>query len=210
MEVVKKMAAGNLNVTVSYKSRNELGALASGINEMAAKLDAYIHHDGLTGLRNTAAYRRSVERLKQRSQKEYIPYALVIFDANFLKQTNDRYGHEAGNELICRIASRISSVFAHSPAFRVGGDEFIVILEGSDYENREKLLVKFDEAIAHTPLQFEGHEITVSVARGMAVHREGQSYADLFQQADTAMYQNKADIKAKTKWKETWAKQQET
>lgn len=210
MEVVKKMAAGNLNVTVAYKSRNELGALASGINEMAAKLDAYIHHDGLTGLRNTAAYRRSVETLKKRSQKEHIPYALVIFDANFLKQTNDRYGHEAGNELICRIASRISAIFAHSPAFRVGGDEFIVILEGDDYEDRERLLAKFDEAIAHTTLQFEGHEIAVSVARGLAVHQAGQSYEELFQQADAAMYQNKADVKAKKKWRETWSKQQET
>ena len=196
---VKKIAGGRLDTAISYESRNEFGTLAHAIREMAAKLDDYVHRDGLTGLRNTAAYRQAVEKIKEKSQNEKFPYGMVLFDVNFLKTTNDRYGHEAGNELIRQAASLISSVFTQSTVYRVGGDEFIILLEGSDYEKRDELLARFDEKSVHASFRAEEEDIPISVARGLAIHRAGQEFNELFQEADAAMYRNKAAIKAQKK-----------
>lgn len=196
-QAVKKIAAGNLEVELAYKSRNELGILTRGIREMATKLEIYVYHDKLTGLKNTAAYARYVEGLKKRSGEKEVPYALVVFDANFLKRINDHYGHEAGNELIRRAAALVSHVFSRSQVFRIGGDEFIAILEDQDYRERRELVADFIALAKEARFTFDGQELPVSVACGMAEHREGEDYTDTFQEADAAMYEHKAAIKAK-------------
>ena len=69
-----------------------------------------------------------------------------MIDLNFLKVINDTYGHECGNAAIKRLCKLVCKIFAHSPVFRIGGDEFAVILRGSDYENIEKLVAEFNES----------------------------------------------------------------
>lgn len=191
----KRIAAGNLDVTISYQSENELGALVDSIREMVSKLEVYVYRDKLTGLRNTAAYMRKGAELDKRRTEESLAYAVVVFDANFLKRVNDRYGHEAGNELIRRAANIICRVFAHSPVFRVGGDEFVAILEKQDYEHREQLLRSFDEQAQAERFEVEGDELAVSVARGIGVYRSGMEYAAVFHEADAAMYEHKMGMK---------------
>ena len=126
-----------------------------------------------------------------------LAYGVVVFDANFLKKVNDNYGHEAGNEMLRHAASAICKVFKHSPVYRVGGDEFTAILEGEDYENREELLRLFDEKVAEEHFQAGGDTLTVSVARGLGVYERGMEFAAVSKQADAAMYNHKAAIKAK-------------
>ena len=123
-------------------------------------------------------------------------YAIAVFDVNFLKRTNDTYGHEAGNELIIRAASLIEQTFAESRIYRIGGDEFVAILEGKDFDNRENLLKKFDEDCAKESFQKNGDIIKVSVARGIAVCQNSEDFADIFKQADAAMYAHKTALKA--------------
>ena len=197
-EAARKIASGDLNVEISYESGNELGILVRSIREMAAKLEEYVYRDKLTGLRNAAAYMSKAKDLDaQKDIGSDLNYGVVVFDANFLKKVNDNYGHEAGNELLRHASKVICRVFAHSPVYRVGGDEFTAILEGEDYENREELLKLFDEKVSEEHFKAGEDILTVSVARGLGVYEPGMKFAEVSKKADAAMYNHKAAIKAK-------------
>lgn len=197
-EAAKRIASGDLNVKISYESGNELGILVRSIREMAAKLEIYVYRDKLTGLRNTAAYIIKANDLNAQNKIMYdLAYGVVIFDVNFLKKANDNYGHEAGNELLRHAAKVIREVFADSPVYRTGGDEFAAILEGEDYEHREELLKLFDEEVAKEQFTVAGDTLTVSVARGLGIYERGMEFSEVSKKADVAMYNHKAAIKAK-------------
>ncbi len=157
-----------------------------------AKQKAY--KDGLTGVKNKLAYLEALAELENALESgELTEYGVVVFDVNGLKMINDTMGHEAGDEYIksgCRIICRC---FDHSPVFRVGGDEFVTILKGSDYENRETILESFRETIREN--QANG---SVIVASGLAVYdalTDG-SYNDVFKRADASMYEQKHILKS--------------
>ena len=197
-EAAKRIASGDLNVKISYESGNELGILVRSIREMAAKLEFYVYRDKLTGLRNAAAYIGKSNELDEQSKiNPNLKYGVVIFDANFLKKVNDKYGHDAGNELLRHAAQVIRKVFENSPVYRIGGDEFAAILEGSDYEDREELLKLFDEKVAEEHFNATGDILTLSVARGIGTYEQGLNFSEVSKKADAAMYYHKAAIKAK-------------
>ena len=197
-EAAKRIASGDLNVKISYESGNELGILVRSIREMAAKLEVYVYRDKLTGLRNAAAYISKATELDEQSKTSYdLAYGVVIFDANFLKKVNDKYGHDAGNELLRHSAKVIHEVFANSSVYRVGGDEFAAILENDDYESREELLKLFDEKVAEEHFQVAGDTINISVARGLGIYERGMTFSAVSKKADAAMYNHKSAIKAK-------------
>ena len=194
----KRIASGDLNVKISYESGNELGILVRSIKEMASKLEIYVYRDKLTGLRNPAAYiSKNSELDKQAKVMPDLKYGVVLFDVNFLKKINDNYGHQAGDQLIRHAARAICKVFEHSPIYRIGGDEFVAILENEDYDNREKLLTRFDERIALETFKLGEETVHISVARGLAVYEKGMTFADVAKKADGEMYHHKAAIKAK-------------
>ena len=164
-------------------------------NNMAirlAKQKAY--KDGLTGVKNKLAYLEALAELETMLENgELTEYGVVVFDVNGLKTINDTLGHEAGDEAIksgCRI---ICHQFDHSPIFRIGGDEFVAILKGSDFANRETLLKAFRKTINEN--QKNGD---VVVASGLAIYDASTdcSYNDVFKRADEAMYEHKHALKA--------------
>ena len=196
-EAAQKIASGNLDVDLPEESKNELGTLVKSIREMVSKLEIYVYRDKLTGLSNTTAYARKCGEIENYTAAG-MKYAVIVFDVNFLKKINDTYGHEAGNELIRSAADTIKKVFTESPVFRIGGDEFVAILESEgDYENRDELLKKFDETVANTELTFHDEGEIFSIARGIGIWEEGKDYATVFQEADEAMYLHKSAIKKK-------------
>jgi diguanylate cyclase (GGDEF)-like protein len=124
------------------------------------------------------------------------PFAVAVCDVNGLKHVNDTQGHKAGDEYIKSACRLICETFQHSPVFRIGGDEFIVILKNDDYEQRHKLIeranLKFFETEndnAREPWE------RYSVAIGMAEYREGETTDAVFKRADQAMYLNKQKMK---------------
>ncbi len=102
------------------KEKNRLKALNTE-KELARR-------DELTGAKNKTAYLELVNSIQNNIDGgiDYLTFAVVVCDINGLKQINDTEGHQAGDEYICACANLISSVFAHSPVFRIGGDEFVV------------------------------------------------------------------------------------
>lgn len=195
-EAAERIAEGDLEVKLPDLGETEIGRLVTSIKEMVAKLEVYVYRDKLTGLRNPTAYGRMSKDIELRSRKG-APYAVVVFDANGLKQMNDTYGHEAGNALIKNAAMVICDVFKHSPVFRIGGDEFAAILENHDYEHRDELLKEFLEVSMKSTITVGDMSLPVSVAAGMGVYENGENYATVFNRADEAMYKNKMEIKKK-------------
>ena len=101
-----------------------------------------------------------------------------------------------GDIAIQRLCGMICSVFKHSPVFRIGGDEFLVVLQNSDLANREILFEQFDRNCAQS-LVNETARISVRIALGFARFEAGkdQCFADVFKRADEAMYRNKRTSK---------------
>ena len=147
--------------------------------------------DALTGLRNKHAYidlEDNINRLIE--EKKNPPFALTLFDINDLKIVNDRLGHQAGDRYIKSACSMICSAFDHSPVFRVGGDEFVAISRGKDYENIDAIIEKLD---AENRKNAEEGKIVVSL--GMARYDGEKTLADVFDNADRKMYAYKEQIK---------------
>ena len=120
-------------------------------------------------------------------------------DLNFLKRINDTFGHEKGNVAITGLCRLVCKTFSHSPVFRIGGDEFVVILKNSDYEEASILVGKFNAEIEKFAanedlLQWE----KISAAIGYALYDEkiDSGYDNVFRRADKAMYERKKAMKA--------------
>lgn len=161
-------------------------------------MDVLAFHDPLTGLKNATAYRYTLNQLDKKIENRSVDFAVVVMDINGLKGINDKYGHEMGNQLIVSAAKFMCDIFGKEAVFRIGGDEFVAILEKENYNIKDRLIEKFDREIEHAELICGETKFPISIARGMAeYHREDEMfYSDVFQAADCAMYQNKVWIKS--------------
>lgn len=149
--------------------------------------------DALTGVRNKMAYSEAEADLNRHLQKQGgTPFAIAICDVNGLKQVNDTMGHKAGDEYLRKASMMICDLFRHSPVFRIGGDEFAVILTNRDYEQREELLSE----IHHRSAENIGTGEAV-VACGIAVFdpEKDHDVQSVYDRADERMYQEKSALK---------------
>nr|WP_292163477.1 GGDEF domain-containing protein [Butyrivibrio sp.] len=163
---------------------------------MALKTEKELaRRDELTGVKNKNAYKELEESVQHNMDQgmDYLPYAIVVCDANNLKKINDTLGHVAGDEYIKASAMLLCVVFAHSPVFRVGGDEFVAFVTGSDYANRNELLEKLRSQVLENQKKGEG----AVIASGMAEYDSDKDklVSDVFERADKEMYENKQKLK---------------
>ena len=197
-EAAKKIADGHLEVVIDYNSQNELGSMVQSIHEMVKKLDGYMYRDKMTGMKNNSAYILAVKILNDRiASGEDFTFGVIVFDVNSLKYVNDNYGHDAGNELICRAVEMINTVFNYLPTYRTGGDEFVTIIEDADYESCDEMLDVFAERAKSEFIQLGDEQFHVSVAYGLGIYIPGEdkSFKEVFKRADDEMYVNKQIIK---------------
>ena len=104
---------------------------AHGLEVHVSEMNTIAYQDALTLVKNKAAYEKKAEEIDERIGNGIAVFAIVMADLNGLKKMNDRYGHDKGDQYIKGTCEMISDVFSHSPVYRVGGDEFVIILEGS-------------------------------------------------------------------------------
>ncbi|MBR1711688.1 MAG: diguanylate cyclase [Clostridia bacterium] len=148
--------------------------------------------DALTGVKNKHAYLKMEEQINRmiglHHQSEF---AIAILDVNNLKEVNDTDGHKAGDEYLRKASSIICQTFKHSPMYRVGGDEFAVLLQGKDYDCLEELVGKMKD---HNVRARENGGIVI--ACGIGKFKNDASVAAVFERADESMYENKRALKA--------------
>ena len=151
--------------------------------------------DSLTGLKNKLAYIDAENRINYLiGQSKMNSFALVVFDLNNLKKINDSLGHEKGDGYIQKSAALIAKIFHHSPVFRIGGDEFVAILENQDFTNREKLVSDFNDVINEN---LSNDEYVVSIGLSEYNPVKDMRFEEVFFRADKAMYKRKQELKQK-------------
>lgn len=196
----KKITSGQLDINLPAETNDEIGVLIRAFNTTAAHLRKYTsnmetlaYQDAMTKVKNPASYKMMAENLDRQIKKSIAQFAIIMFDLNNLKQINDLHGHKAGDSAIKIAAGIICRVFPYSSVFRIGGDEFVVVLQGIEYENRSNLLVEFDKQVKENKDKAVEKYEAVSIARGMSVFdpQVDKNYQQVFERADAAMYQNK-------------------
>ena len=199
-----KLSNGDYDVEIKHSDTYEIKLLITAFENMILHLKEHerlqhilAYRDSLTGLRNTNSYKAWISDFDKEIESKNSEFGVVVLDINYLKETNDKYGHDVGNRLIVAAAGIISGIFKRSPVFRIGGDEFLVILQNRDLDNIDILLKKFDEECSNKSLTINNEIIPVSVAKGFAKYdySKDKSFLDVFNKADDAMYENKREIK---------------
>lgn len=215
-EASRQIADGNYDVKLPEVGEDEVGILTSSFRYLVEKLKIYIddlnskaYKDPLTGVKNKTAYdiytRQIDEKLKDHNDEMvFEEFAVLMFDCNMLKEINDQYGHTRGDVYLKTSSNMICKTFVHSPVFRIGGDEFVVILENEEYKNRNELMKSFQKNIEENNAAAGHPWEKVSMAVGIAVYnpRADVSVENVYKRADKAMYKNKRE------WKEANEKQQ--
>ena len=178
------------------KAENEAQDLKTHVSEM----NAIAYKDALTHVKNKAAYEEKRDLLIRDIRDAKAEFGIVMADINSLKVINDKYGHEKGDEYIIGACMLISTIYKHSPVYRIGGDEFVVVIQTSDYEDREELLEKAKEAFERTANDTSKDPWNrYSAAVGMSIWSPGDDFDTVFRRADKAMYDEKSRIKAHLK-----------
>ena len=207
----------------TIRIRDEISMLASQFAHMIEDVDAYTERiistqrelneeknrssilerqsitDALTGIRNRSAYDLMIKDLDWDIENGDANFGIAMVDLNFLKKVNDTYGHDKGNIMIRKCCRMVCNMFEHSPVFRIGGDEFAIILKEHDLEHVEEIREQMDKQME----EWANDESLpnwerVSAAFGYAVFDpERDANADtVFKHADKAMYARKVEMKA--------------
>lgn len=149
--------------------------------------------DALTGVKNMHAYALAVSELDEAIREGMHPdFSVVVCDINGLKTINDTQGHSAGDAFIRSACTMICMHFKHSPVYRIGGDEFAVLLKGQDHDARDALISALRAEIAA-----HREQGLVTVACGISdfdIQRDS-CVRDVFMRADEAMYECKKRFK---------------
>ena len=130
-----------------------------------------------------------------------LSFAIAIFDCDDLKLINDNYVHDKGNVYLKNSSNLICRVFEHSEVYRIGGDEFAVILFDNDYQNRNKLKKAFQEKCKQINAFASDDWEQIHVSLGIAVydHKVDKTAQDVLIHADHLMYENKRERKTSLK-----------
>lgn len=199
-----KLSAGDYDVELNYDKQDEVGMLTNSFRQMRDHLKVYIsdlnnqaYTDALTRVKNASAFAvysmRLNNEISQGTQGDSPEFAVVMFDCNGLKYINDRFGHERGDTYLQTACRLICHVFDHSPVFRVGGDEFVALLQNKDYAARQELLDRFDTNTQEINAAADNPWERVDIAKGLAVfHPETDaSVEEVLRRADGRMYEDK-------------------
>ncbi len=196
---MKQMEAemnSNINTLIDTQvALKESERKAQSMEEMAIK-------DALTGIRNKMAYDHEAAKLEADLADGFNEFGLAMVDLNFLKKTNDTYGHEKGNISIRRLCMLVCEIFDHSPVFRIGGDEFIVVLKNHDYRCVDQLIEDFNNRLVQvqnddTLKPWE--QISAAIGYYKFDKTVDKTVDDVFKKADKAMYDRKVAMKAERK-----------
>ena len=178
---------------------DEESLYSAEVRAKSAKIEAedmsrIAYQDALTHVKNKSAYNVKAKELAGQIEKFSAEFAIVMVDVNFLKRVNDTYGHEYGDKYLIGACEIICEVFKHSPVYRVGGDEFLAVLQGHDYEQRDALMLQLKERRGSDDKSLQPWE-NFSAACGIGVYQLGDSVEQVFQNADEEMYRNKVEMK---------------
>lgn len=202
-EASEQITEGNYDVELPSEGRDEVGTLTRSFRHLTEHLKSYVsdlnskaYKDGLTSVKNKAAMNIYVEQINELPLTER-KYAVLLFDCNNLKDINDDYGHDKGDIYLRTACSVVCRSFPRSPVFRMGGDEFVAILQGEAYEEKENLILQYRESVNAVNQKAKKPWERANLAMGSAVYDmlNDNEFADVLKRADEEMYEEKRIMK---------------
>jgi len=162
------------------------------ISFFGQKLETFVVLDSLTGVANRAFFFTRARRVLKESAKKKTSFALIYIDLNNFKSVNDVHGHVTGDKLLKALGERMRhSLKKEDIIGRIGGDEFIVLLNSSDYSTAEKVIERLRNSICR-PFFVDGKSFTMDFSAGVAVYpQDGETVEELVIKADKRMYESK-------------------
>ncbi|HIF9126766.1 GGDEF domain-containing protein [Photobacterium damselae] len=167
-----RLFAGSLNNALEFRR----------IKKMALR-------DHLSDLGNRACFEQDIHHALAISERRAVGLTLVIFDLDNFKQVNDRYGHLNGDKVIRSFSKALKeSVRASDRCYRLGGDEFIALLQPSTEQSAEKVTLRVIEALSIYPIL---QHFNIGTSFGYANYHDGDTSASLIERADRRLYYHK-------------------
>lgn len=173
------------------RERDQLSRVVGQLREAKDELERLASRDFLTGLRNKRCFSEKMQLELERYQRYGTPFSLVLFDIDDFKQVNDIYGHQVGDEVLHGLGRlTLSAVRTVDEAYRIGGEEFAVVLPETDGQQALVLAERLRAQLAQLPVPLAaGADIRFTVSLGVAQAGEGMRVVkDLFTAADDALY----------------------
>ncbi len=191
------------SIQITRRKRFDKGEIAQIENLLAALLyplrNALLYRaalrcaifDSLTGVKNRTAFDSNFRRDMEINRRNLTDLSIIVLDIDFFKRFNDRYGHAVGDLVLRQVANTVEQTIRGSDAlYRVGGEEFVVVLNATDLKGAKLLAERIRERVAD--LNIEGLKNTkVTLSLGVSLMRENDIPQSLFERADTALYQAK-------------------
>lgn len=161
------------------------------INEQQDQLQQMVATDPLTGLFNRTLLQISLEQVIQQNNRTGEPMTLVTLDLDHFKKINDTLGHDAGDKALQSIAELLKNRLRRiDKIFRLGGEEFLAILHGTDAENGQQIAEELRKAVESLTL-FHKQHLTVSI--GVATLQAGEEWSTWMKRSDENLYRAKQE-----------------
>lgn len=146
--------------------------------------------DYLTGLPNRRTLVTEAGRAFGIAGQNGMPLSLAMLDLDHFKRINDQHGHVVGDEVLCHVARVLTQALGPGNLVaRVGGEEFVIVLSGTDMQGARELLERLQDMLRQTPLHIGGSNIEVTLSVGLTTHADtDRSLDDLLRRADAALY----------------------
>lgn len=183
--------------TRSFREYHAGIALELQLLEQRDALERLSRTDSLTGLGNRHQFNDLFPLMLANAKRQGNPLALVLMDIDLFKRVNDQHGHLTGDTCLEVFAERMRQVFRRDNdiLLRMGGEEFAVLMPGTDLEHAQQMAEQFRACIADNPLQAREHRLNLTTSLGVGTfeaERDCSSEA-FFQRIDSALFQAKAD-----------------
>jgi diguanylate cyclase (GGDEF)-like protein len=172
------------------------GFVLSTVEQSAEKNRRFAQEDPLTGLSNRRALFDAMDNLFASAKSAGTPTTIMIIDIDHFKQVNDRYGHQAGDAVLLRVAETIEQRLRDRDIVgRIGGEEFLAVLPDTPINGAKRVAEELRETLASSPIIHEQQEIPVTISIGL--HHSAQMHQPLdtdsmIASADEALYLAKA------------------
>ncbi len=149
--------------------------------------------DALTGMWNRQALNEELEKELARWQRYHTPFSLVVWDLDYFKQVNDKYGHAAGDKVLKTFAHTFMKATRETDfVARFGGEEFVGIFPQTKLNEALTLANKIREKVAGAKFHYEGEPVPITASAGIATINDDDTIDSLLQRADKMLYTAKS------------------